>query len=297
MESTGLAPDPRLPLDLERTIFELAALSFPKAIPIFLLIAWRVKKWVEPILYRVLIIAPDTSGFSDYPVFSQEIILRKISNPALLQDSVRHLFMDDSTPSAELGKIILACSRVISLAYSSPEPSQDLFLHKDCLRHLTISVDAFIACLLPESSRDDLLPNLTHLELLDTFGSLHEFELPADVSRPLALIPNLTHLALNGIQYNASLINLLRVDSRLLCIVLFCDGVNPDHPLSNDDRVVFVKQHADYRLDWVRGINTGESYWSLADSFIAARRGSRLNIQHHKINDNGLLLCSVLSQN
>ena len=36
---------PRLPPELERVIFEIAALSYPTTTPNLMLIAWRVKNW------------------------------------------------------------------------------------------------------------------------------------------------------------------------------------------------------------------------------------------------------------
>ena len=46
--SSGMASPSRafdFPLELERLIFELAALSLPVSIPNLMLIAWRVKDW------------------------------------------------------------------------------------------------------------------------------------------------------------------------------------------------------------------------------------------------------------
>jgi hypothetical protein len=36
---------PILPLELERLIFELSALSWPLSVPNLMLVAWRVKQW------------------------------------------------------------------------------------------------------------------------------------------------------------------------------------------------------------------------------------------------------------
>ncbi|KAJ7832485.1 hypothetical protein B0H13DRAFT_2370920 [Mycena leptocephala] len=48
---------PSLRLDLERQIFETAALSRPVSIPNMMRVAWRVK--VEPLLYRTLCFSAD----------------------------------------------------------------------------------------------------------------------------------------------------------------------------------------------------------------------------------------------
>ncbi|KAJ7887124.1 hypothetical protein B0H14DRAFT_2696630 [Mycena olivaceomarginata] len=51
---------PKLPPELECTIFEIAALARPKMIPSLILVAHRVKHWVEPLLYRVIMVVPRT---------------------------------------------------------------------------------------------------------------------------------------------------------------------------------------------------------------------------------------------
>jgi hypothetical protein len=37
---------PALPIELECTIFEIAAVSWPRLVPKFMLVAWRVKTWL-----------------------------------------------------------------------------------------------------------------------------------------------------------------------------------------------------------------------------------------------------------
>ncbi|KAJ7027172.1 hypothetical protein C8F04DRAFT_94227 [Mycena alexandri] len=274
---------PQLPFDLERTIFELAASSFLGSIPILLLVAWRVNKWVEPILYRLLIVDSSTSRLSDYPIFSHEVISRKIDNLEFLRASVRHLFIEGRFIPLEIEHIASACSRVTTLAYVPSKAFPDLLRDKQRLQRLTINVTAFLGCFPPESTRDPMLHTLTHLELLDTYWG--QDEEPPDLSTHLALIPNLTHLALNGTQYSVSLNNMLRADSRLRCIVLFADEGDSAHPLSDDDRVVYVEQHTNYRLDWIRGIDECKDYWALADTFIAARRRGQVDRSQLRITD------------
>jgi hypothetical protein len=45
MGTESSAADPRLPYELERVIFEIAAVSRPTSIPNLMLTAWRVKDW------------------------------------------------------------------------------------------------------------------------------------------------------------------------------------------------------------------------------------------------------------
>ncbi|CAK5266550.1 unnamed protein product, partial [Mycena citricolor] len=48
-------PLARLPEDVERYIFEIGAFSNPRSISTYMLVARRVKIWLEPLLYRTLV--------------------------------------------------------------------------------------------------------------------------------------------------------------------------------------------------------------------------------------------------
>nr|GAT58603.1 predicted protein [Mycena chlorophos] len=55
--------EPRLPPELERVIFERAAIGSPKTmVPVLCLVAWRVKKWVAPILARTIVFRAPTAA-------------------------------------------------------------------------------------------------------------------------------------------------------------------------------------------------------------------------------------------
>ncbi|KAJ6559807.1 hypothetical protein B0H19DRAFT_1145834 [Mycena capillaripes] len=49
-----MVPEPVLPLDLEREIFEFTALLYPAKLPTLLRVCRRVHSWLEPLLFRVL---------------------------------------------------------------------------------------------------------------------------------------------------------------------------------------------------------------------------------------------------
>ncbi|KAJ6505111.1 hypothetical protein C8R45DRAFT_544408 [Mycena sanguinolenta] len=66
--------EPTLPPELERRIFEIAALACPVRIPTLMLVARRVKFLVEPLLYRVVFLKDSTTGHLlrdlDLPAFT-----------------------------------------------------------------------------------------------------------------------------------------------------------------------------------------------------------------------------------
>ncbi|KAJ6505163.1 hypothetical protein C8R45DRAFT_545381 [Mycena sanguinolenta] len=109
--------DPRLPPELERRICEIAAVACPIRIPTLMLVARRVRFWVEPLLYRVVFLKDSTTGQ----------LLRDLNLPAFTADAleqrppnsfrhVRHLFIDDDVVKRPtLKSWLLACTGVTNL--------------------------------------------------------------------------------------------------------------------------------------------------------------------------------------
>ncbi|KAJ7921925.1 hypothetical protein B0H13DRAFT_140548 [Mycena leptocephala] len=120
-------PDPRLPPELERTIFEIVALSRPSGIPNLMLVAARVKAWIEPLLYRIVLCRTSRLRqikFVGFPAstITVETLLRLAAttgSPSVIQNSIRHLFLDgflDGFPvSDRVDAILTACSGVTNL--------------------------------------------------------------------------------------------------------------------------------------------------------------------------------------
>ncbi|KAJ6534252.1 hypothetical protein B0H19DRAFT_1185616 [Mycena capillaripes] len=76
--------DPRLPPELECRIFEAVALAHPTKIPQLMLVAWRVKEWVEPLLYHVIFLT-DVSRVTywqsqGFPIVPPDILLAAIAS-------------------------------------------------------------------------------------------------------------------------------------------------------------------------------------------------------------------------
>ncbi|KAJ6564436.1 hypothetical protein B0H19DRAFT_1258885 [Mycena capillaripes] len=69
-------PAALLPEDLEREIFEISAHSRPVFIPILMLVARRVKIWLEPLLYRTIVL-DNPSVLKGYPIYSWAILESK----------------------------------------------------------------------------------------------------------------------------------------------------------------------------------------------------------------------------
>ncbi|KAJ6452047.1 hypothetical protein C8R45DRAFT_1041252 [Mycena sanguinolenta] len=134
MATSTDAVSPPLPPELERSIFEAAALSWPRCIPRLMLVAWRVKSWVQPLLYRTIAVHPNDSGSNSessldlslaaalmYPfVLPAETLLSLINfrQPWFFRDSVRNLLLAHDI-AAEEASILAACSGIENLLLSA----------------------------------------------------------------------------------------------------------------------------------------------------------------------------------
>jgi hypothetical protein len=242
-----------------------------------------IERWpfyrVEPLLYQSILVSSAT--LSGFPVFSVDILLRVIATkpPKFLQNAVRNLFIEDATQS-EAAAILMACNRVTNLIlfeHSLPLSNVPLLGALQFLRQLAVSIEAFAEC----CTVDDvpaLFPNITHLELLDTYWDptldVH------GVCARLALIANLTHVAFNFAPLNDVFYSILRADTRLRCIAFFslhADEMKNTDALADDSRFVCINPETDFRVEWLRGAQTGNDYWVFADSFIAARRAGEVD--------------------
>jgi hypothetical protein len=165
--------------------------------------------------------------------------------------------------------ILTACSRVTNLfTHFHAAPHLGALGALNCLHRLTIDATALMepsAVTVPHP----MFRTVTHLDLT-TFEPVPVHALCARLS----CMPHLTHLALNSSSHIAALNSGLRadarLDARLECIVRLYSGAidrirATPTPLSDDGRFVCIKQTTDFRLDWLRGADSGEDYWALAE--------------------------------
>ncbi|KAJ6566090.1 hypothetical protein B0H19DRAFT_1066440 [Mycena capillaripes] len=278
LEQTRTSLDePRLPPELEREIFETAAVSCPTSIPTLMLIAERVKEWVELLLYRVVMVTSfrgRVGGFSDIPL---DILLRAIAmKPPFLGSNFT--FSGGATTESSVGAILAACSAVTHLSSLRLVPSHlNSLASLRSLSHLTV----IIQTLFPRNIdfTHPLFRNATHLELLD-------YPFSQNTARALciglSLIPNLTHFAF----YDESLCIHLRpflgtTLGQLHCIITRSESYYTEeavHRLSHDERFVcIVPTNFNFLDGWVRSPGGGEDYWAIVEAFIAARRAGKVD--------------------
>ncbi|KAJ6556345.1 hypothetical protein B0H19DRAFT_1262415 [Mycena capillaripes] len=261
----------RLPAELERVIFKIAALSRPVTIPKLMLVAWRVKEWVGPLLYRVVMVADRGTDMGGFPTCTVDLLLRVIADrsPEFFHNATKHLFLEIDNAS-QADTILSACSGVTHLLMYDLDPPVPALWALRHLRQLTLDFDIFMeppiigyVCA--------TLRNLTHLTLCDLCDDDWRVEgLPAR----LALMPDLTHIAFDPAPVPYELYIAIQANTHLHYIV-FLSRPPKVRWFASDDRFIFVKQGAAYR-DWLRGAHEGKDYWTLAESFIAARRAGKV---------------------
>ncbi|KAJ7616136.1 hypothetical protein FB45DRAFT_237821 [Roridomyces roridus] len=277
MSSPTFLP-PKLPPELEREIFELAAQSDPLSVLQLMLVAWRIHDWVKPLLYRVVLLQGQfvLKKVSSYPWESSS---RYTSiSLSILQQSVKHLYIQ-MAPSNVTEHVLSAASGVENLwVRTMLEESSEgrLVAALPNVRRLHCNYSLILDALDVETT-PPAFSRLTHLEI---FG-----EVDPDIWEELALIPNLTHLAVDdGWVDGPLLLDLLDRFKSLHVLIMLCWPDRPTldlddegmHQLVKDPR--FVRTAClDRMADWKSGALTGVDYWSRADDFLARRRAGDIN--------------------
>ncbi|KAJ7759701.1 hypothetical protein B0H14DRAFT_2974459 [Mycena olivaceomarginata] len=241
-------PERRLPAELERKIFELAAHARSKSIPTLLLVARRVKTWLEPILYSVVVFSNPIHGHVCFePVqFSSIIQSQEISQ------HVRHLFASHEFGRPHLDLVLASCSAVQNLAIPGLQPDHLPFLSTMPLRRLSTAItNAFPANALMD---------------FPDYASWEEW-------KGLALIPNLTHLAFLMQKSLAIFQGALDTCPALQVLVYLYSRVYEAidlQKLAQDMRFVCMRV-SPFALDWQIGARGGDDFWVRAERFIAQR--------------------------
>ncbi|KAJ6481922.1 hypothetical protein C8R45DRAFT_1151122 [Mycena sanguinolenta] len=153
----------KLPPELERQIFELAAYSHSKSIPSFLLVVRRVKIWVEPILYSVVVFSNPRYG---HVCFDPVRLSSAIQSPAISQHIKNLCVSYPADVSQQYFDTILAnCSVVQNLAVLGGHPNLLQFLSAMPLLRLAAALAFFFPRRVDFSH--PLFSNITHLYLWD----------------------------------------------------------------------------------------------------------------------------------
>ncbi|KAJ7863381.1 hypothetical protein B0H13DRAFT_2070556 [Mycena leptocephala] len=285
---------PTLPRELEREIFEIAAFSNRSSIPKLLLIARRVKIWIEPILYNVFVI--DKLNTEDSLSADQCNNILNSKPPSFVRDHVHHLAMVYSDHDPTLS-ILSKCSGAADLLFFSDydlrgHPTFLSSLAAMSLRRLsvyqTFSFDSF-------NSGDSILGLITHLHIHS-----HDFTDPNKSSLQLGRLPRLTHFSVRRLEAGPFLQDpnyqrrffdgvLIHCKSLEVLVVIHSDWYDWErfrlnhHYFDKDPRSVIVT--VPDMDDWENGATGGEDHWIKAERFIQKRRSGEVKSSRYCVPD------------
>ncbi|KAJ6493736.1 hypothetical protein C8R47DRAFT_1044196 [Mycena vitilis] len=179
--------EPILPVELEREIFELAALMHPRSIPAFLRVARRFHIWVihpfpplEPVLYRHPHVLPAL------------LLAMKAKQADFFHHAVRHLYL--SCYSLKEGDALLqVCTGVVDLTVIvcfADNTDYLPLLARMPLQRLCARIET-----LDELYPDFTQPAFASLTYLDVLDELVDAMI--EVCDQIPLLPALTHVAID----------------------------------------------------------------------------------------------------
>ncbi|KAK7038206.1 hypothetical protein R3P38DRAFT_540044 [Favolaschia claudopus] len=270
------------PDDLEREIFETAAVRNRKEITTLLQVCSRVHAWIEPLLYRIMVI----SSKADYD-WLDSVIQSKQSS--YLRNAVRHVYLSQmSTKQQAYKDFLMTISEVVNLLLDQ-ELDLDLLpaLDQMNLRKLDINVPPSPSEWARLILTRPLLTSVTHLSLYqrETVDGLDSQSSSGDDWIGLAALPSLTHLGLSDNLARIILPRVLAECSRLLLAVVLFWTV-PERPAATgfaeslrvlDPRLVVMLMRRTITVDWTAGANSGDDFWIRADAFVSRKRKGEID--------------------
>ncbi|KAK7058128.1 hypothetical protein R3P38DRAFT_2844480 [Favolaschia claudopus] len=261
---------PFFPPELEREIFETAAIADEASIPILLRVCHRVRSWVEPLLYRVLIIYNEKDPY---------LLALRSKSTGFKRNAVRHVFVDYDEPQMTPGVIdvLSEFSGIESLVidgYQEGNPPSSLDTLRPRRLSLWVPADAspWAQWALPRP----LFSSVTHLEL---YRGRTDERTSWEYWNTLASLPALTHLCLVQSLAADILPEIMQHCSQLqLAIVAFWnqsfsdEAVSFAHNLPVTDLRVVVMVPESIQDTWLKSIRGEPDFWKRAEAFVAQKR-------------------------
>ncbi|KAJ7620288.1 hypothetical protein FB45DRAFT_149400 [Roridomyces roridus] len=256
--------EPRLPPELEREIFEFSALLYPTTIPRLLLVAHRVLAWIEPILYAVLSLGESNQSIM-VPILEKP--------PDFLRKHVHHILVDDSESATATEALLRVAVDIQSMSIMDILPGLNLSKLIKPLKNITRLSISLESTLGPIDLKFPVYTNITHLDLFDSYD-----EALNTVLRGVALLPALTHLAINmDCRLGAEQTTQVLTDCKKLCILVVMDpdGERPfetEPPVEDERCVLMGLPNEQYKVDWQIGVRGGVDFWARAEKFVEKKR-------------------------
>ncbi|KAF7364075.1 hypothetical protein MSAN_01066300 [Mycena sanguinolenta] len=260
--------------------------------PKLVLVAKRVKSWIEPLLYRNLSVVCDgfarRSGDDVIRISTSNCLKVFESKPAsFIRDHVRHLALTQ-VPDKATAFILSRCTGALGLGIFQAAPNPSLLPAIAAMGLLQISVD--IDRLFGDSGvdfRHFAFAQLTHLDLINVPA-------PENWTTGICALPCLTHLSFNfdpdhktNLGATASRHILAECKSLEVLILIFSDAVdrkeNDGYQYFSDDPRSVTMVVDTFLEDWEKGATGRDDYWARAETFIQKRRAGEINGPEYSI--------------
>ncbi|KAJ7766738.1 hypothetical protein B0H16DRAFT_371835 [Mycena metata] len=263
-----------LPLDLEREIFETAALSYPGTRPTLLRVSRRVLVWIEPLLYR------DSS--IDSPKIAGAIARAMELKPSsFFSGNVRHLHIGSASGWSKQTRyaFLRLCPNLVSLSFGyTMQPLNGILPVLAGLLHVRMwrgSLWQFFGGPSIDASHP-FFRTITHMDLLHIPPN-------ANSATVLALdeMPALTHLCLHT--WTVDVISgMLRHCSRLQIFLVLLPSYFSKRMLDTissaitDVRCVVVAMGS--LNEWNGWVSHKHDLWAGVEAFVARKRRGEVEI-------------------
>ncbi|KAJ7097521.1 hypothetical protein C8R44DRAFT_889065 [Mycena epipterygia] len=261
--------DRKLPPELEREIFEIAATLHIETIPALLCVAHRVLIWINPFIYKTLVFSSQHT--SRFPAAVQTI---QRKTDSFIQENTRNIMWWGTDDEQAVCTLFSICVGVQNLALWGLSRSVLPLFARLRLRRLSLPADA------PWSpGSDPFYAAITHLHL----HSYHLQQTP--VYYNTGRLPSLSHLCVDSISYVARppLRRILEECKKLEVLVCMFHNQRTLKVSStvtratgseiDDPRIVtMVMDDGEYVKDWKVGAAGGRDFWVRAEEIIAKRR-------------------------
>ncbi|KAJ7150712.1 hypothetical protein C8R46DRAFT_1123963 [Mycena filopes] len=265
---------PHLPVELEREVFETAALTNTSSIPTLLLVAQRVRVWLEPMLYRIIKV--DKSAMA--AVLQNAA---KTKPPSFFRDAVRHICLafDDARSLQAVEEFLPLCTGLVTFTVFPPLYVDILPILLPILPKMQVKrLSAHLGVLFQDTPQGLHLTHaaftsVTHLHLFDIISPYTG----SDIYANIPTLPALTHLCLINKASPSQVGELLR-DCRSLELLLVAIRGDAFHyagisPITDIRFVVTTAMTGkDYRSEWEAGAMGFPDFWSRAVDFVERRR-------------------------
>ncbi|KAF8190317.1 hypothetical protein K438DRAFT_922020 [Mycena galopus ATCC 62051] len=262
-----------VPPELEREIFEISALSDSGVIPSLLRVARRVLEWIEPLLYRVLIIDGSPRDLACHRAF--------LLKPNVVATGVRHMsFFDGPSlwPEQDFQALLRLCGpQLRSLAGSHQPELLPALAHLSQLRRWSGNLASLFGGHPAIDFSISAFRALTHMDLWSQIGADD-----AVISPGLTALPCLTHLCLNMNNFLHWHVLVPRILAQCLHLQVLVSMMHAlpakslaSNPPTTDVRFV-VSIVCPHRKDWEVGARGGIDFWAAADNFVARKRQGEL---------------------